>query len=79
MNFINYKHFLESKNIKLFDHEYRISYYKLLKYTQTNNMIGGGNTLSVLNSLNNKDSISLKNIVDILLSHNSHYILYFLN
>ena len=76
MNYINYKKFLDSKNIKLFDYEYRISYYKLLKYTQKDTMIGGGNTLSVLNSLNN--SLSCKTIVDILLSHNSHYILTYL-
>ena len=72
------KQILESNNIKLFDYEYRISYYELLKYTQTYDMKGGGNTLSTLNILKKK-SISLKNIVDILLSRNSHYILYFLN
>lgn len=71
MDFIEYKTLLNNNNIYLFDHEYRISYNKILNNNYINNkfinnfyknQMGGGQT-SYLN-----------NIVKISLSSNPQYL-----
>ena len=44
MNYSKFKKILESKDIVLFDHEYRISYYEITNYlkNKSNEMNGGG-------------------------------------
>ncbi len=48
MNYIDYVNYLKSKNIILFDHDYRISYHNINKYynINNNNQLGGGIFLS---------------------------------
>jgi hypothetical protein len=44
MNYSKFKKILESKDIVLFDHEYRISYYEITNYlkNKSKEMQGGG-------------------------------------
>lgn len=66
MNLIEYKQVLQDNNIKLFDHDIRISYFMLNKY-YNKEQIGGGNNIFC-----NKSTQEIKNIVDISLSPNFH-------
>jgi hypothetical protein len=63
MNYIEYVNYLKSKNIKMFDHDYRISYYNINKYIneESNNMTGGGNKMLIKN-YNNDELINIINI-----------------
>ena len=65
MELQEYKKYLNSKGIKLFDHEYRLSLYKLnLVNSFNNDQIGGGSILY------RKDSKTVKEIVNCSLSNN---------
>lgn len=68
MKYIDYVKYLKSKNIHLFDFDYRISYDNIIniynnKFNLQFNMSGGGN-----NILQKYDDIMLRNIVDVSLS-----------
>ena len=64
MKYIDYVKYLKSKNIHLFDFDYRISYNNIINVLSAKNiMIGGGN-----NVLQQYDDIMLRNIVDVALS-----------
>jgi hypothetical protein len=65
MKYIDYVKYLKSKNINLFDFDYRISYNNFIHVLNNKAkpyMIGGGNVL------NQYDDIMLRNIIDISLS-----------
>ena len=65
--FINY---LKSRNIILFDHDYRISYYNINNINNyTNNMTGGG-----LNILTNYNDEELATIINLSISEKSNYL-----
>ena len=66
MELLEYKKYLNSKGINLFDHEYRLSLYKLNLVNGLNSdQVGGG-----LNILNNKSTCKIKHIVNCSLSNN---------
>lgn len=70
---MEYKEFLElihKNNIKLFDHDKRISYYNIKKYKINNDQKGGGSI---------KYNNNFKNIIDISLSSNPHLLLSIIN
>ena len=77
MNFLKYKNFLESKNIILFDHEYRISYFNINNFNIkkiNNNMTGGGmNTL--YSKLKQLDDNSLLHYVKMSISSNPQHLI----
>ncbi len=52
MKYIDYVNYLKSKNIIMYDHDYRISYYNIKKYYNNGEQSGGGN-----NYLNNDDKL----------------------
>ena len=65
MNYPEFIKYLKSKNIILFDHDYRIAYNNINTYMinhSQNNMTGGGNRLKQY------DDIKLKHIIDTALS-----------
>ena len=66
MKFNYYKNILNEKNIYLFDHQYRISHYKLnlLSSNDNYNQTGGGKIIS------NKSKKELEQMLDLLLSNN---------
>lgn len=68
MIYSEYVKFLKSKNINLFDHEYRISYKYLFILRANKDQIGGGN---YLHSKSNKELLYLINITT---SQNPNYI-----
>ena len=70
MNYNEYLELLEKNNIKLFDHDKRISYHNIKNYNFTNNQKGGGYF---------KYNKNFKNIVDISLSSNPQLLLSLLN
>jgi hypothetical protein len=66
MKYIDYVNYLKSKNIIMYDHDYRISYYNIKKYYNNNvrsEMVGGGNKTFFMN-----DNDILSEIVSISLS-----------
>ena len=75
-DFIKY---LKSKNIILFDHDYRIAYNNINTYMITpqneitNNMVGGGNRIM------NYDDTTLKQIIDTALSPEPKKLYWFAN
>tara|TARA_Y100000590_G_C15733181_1_gene1017765 strand:- start:1808 stop:2020 length:213 start_codon:yes stop_codon:yes gene_type:complete len=70
MNYNEYLDLLDRNNIKLFDHDKRISYHNIKTYNLMINQKGGGNFKSYQN---------FKNIVDISLSSNPQLLLSLLN
>lgn len=75
MNYNEYLNLLNKNNIKLFDHDKRISYYNIKNYKITNNnQIGGGN-----NIFNTKNQNNLRNIINISLSSNPQLLLGIIN
>ena len=77
MKLVEYKNFLESRNIKLYDCQYRISYHKLLNQNSIyGEQTGGGSLIKKLNNLSNE---KIHSIVNLLLSSNNYYIGFFLN
>ena len=77
MNFLKYKKFLESKNIILFDHEYRISYFNINNFNIkkiNNNMIGGGQN-KMYSKLNCLDDNSLLHYVKMSISSNPQHLI----
>lgn len=77
MKFIKFKNFLESKNIILFDHEYRISYYEITNYIKNNNrniQKGGDIKLKNNNYLSTLTNEDLYAMVKISISSNPQYI-----
>ena len=70
MNYNEYLELLEINNIKLFDHDKRISYYNIKNYSLNINQKGGGNLKSYKN---------FKNIIDLSLSSNPQLLLSLLN
>lgn len=68
MDINNYKKILNEKGIKLFDYQYRLSFFKINLVTNNNynNQIGGGDKTL----LKNKNKDELKNIVYCSLSQN---------
>lgn len=81
MDLNNYKKILKAKGIKLFDYQYRLSFFKINLATNNNynfdNQIGGGNK----KILKNKNKKELINIVSYSLSKNVnlgyiHHLLY---
>ena len=73
MKYIDYINYLKSKNIIMFDHDYRISYGAIntyLPYTNMrNHMTGGGNMLARYNT------DELRNIINIATSANPQYLI----
>jgi hypothetical protein len=75
MKFIEFKNFLESKNIILFDHEYRISYYEITNYIKNNNIQKGGDAKSKHNNyLATLSKDDLHVMVKISISSNPQYL-----
>uniref|UniRef100_A0A6C0J5H7 Uncharacterized protein n=1 Tax=viral metagenome TaxID=1070528 RepID=A0A6C0J5H7_9ZZZZ len=70
MNYNNYVQSLKNKNILLFDHQYRLSYYKLNKIITFNNQTGGGNYNTNPKLFKNKSNEDLCNIINLSLSNN---------
>ena len=71
MNYNKYVQYLKDKNIILFDHQYRLSYYKLNKLLTYNNQKGGSGLNNKYNFLfHNKSNNEIINIIDSSLSHN---------
>ena len=70
MDYTNYINYLKSKNIILFDHDYRLSYYNI-NYYKDSNMTGGG-----INKLFNYTNNELLQIINISISSNPRYLLY---
>ncbi len=73
MDYIDYVNYLKSKNINLFDHDYRISYNNIMIYmkNRTNVMTGGGFFL------NKYDDGQLRMIINVATSHNPNYLYVF--
>jgi len=68
--------YLKSKNIILFDHDYRIAYNNINNYMISppiNNMVGGGNRIM------NYDDTTLKHIIDTALSPEPKKLYWFTN
>lgn len=68
--------YLKSKNIILFDHDYRIAYNNINNYMispQNENMIGGGNRIM------NYNDTTLKHIIDTALSPEPKKLYWFAN
>ena len=70
--------YLKSKNIILFDHDYRIAYnnintYMITPQNEITNMIGGGNRIM------NYDDTILKQIIDTALSPEPKKLYWFVN
>ena len=70
MDFNNYKKLLKSNGIKLFDHQYRLSYFKINLVMQNRIQNGGGKSKSKSNILKIKEKDKLFNIVSYSLSNN---------
>ena len=68
MIYSEYVKFLKSKDINLFDYEYRISYKYLFTLRQNKEQKGGGDYL------NNKDKKELLYLINITTSQNPNYI-----
>jgi hypothetical protein len=72
MEYISYVNYLKSKNIILFDHDYRLSYHNITNISNNdNNMTGGG-----LNKLVKYSDYELNMIINIAISNNPRYLLY---
>ncbi len=66
MKYIDYVNYLKSKNIIMYDHDYRISYYNIKKYYNNHlgsEMAGGGDKKILIN-----DNEDIEEIVSISLS-----------
>ena len=63
MDILKYKKLLKKNNIQLFDHELRISHYKINNTEQ----IGGGDSISLIHRLKKLDHATLVNIVTLSL------------
>jgi len=78
MKYSNFIKILNNKDIYLFDHEYRISYFNIVNNLNSNlnsnNQVGGGK----YNFLNNKSKDDLLLIINIANSSNPHNLFYFL-
>ncbi len=64
MKYTDYVNYLKSKNIIMYDHDYRISYYNIKKYYNNDlrtEMVGGGDILTT-------DEDKLSEILSISLS-----------
>lgn len=75
MNYISYIKYLKSKNIILFDHDYRLSYYNITNLSSSPdeiNMTGGG-----INKLIYYTDNELNTIINIAISNNPRYLLYY--
>lgn len=62
MKYIDYINYLKSKNIIMYDHDYRISYHNIKKYYNNDlvsEMIGGGRTNMFLNDDNLTEVLSI--------------------
>lgn len=70
MNYNEYLKLLERNNIKLFDHDKRISYHNIKNYSLNNNQKGGGDLKYYKN---------FKDIINISLSSNPQLLLSLLN
>ena len=60
MKYIDYVNYLKSKNIIMYDHDYRISYYNINKYYNNDllsEMVGGGNKKKFINNNENLEEI----------------------
>jgi len=78
MDFLEYKNYLIANNVKLFDHDYRISYKNMLSLNEvifSQNQVGGGNTIGeyyisplVIIKQNNNKLINL--LIDSLIDNN---------
>ncbi len=76
MDFLEYKKYLIANNVKLFDHDYRISYKNMLSLNEiifSQNQVGGGNTfgeyyispLVIIKQDNNKlINLLIDNLID---------------
>ena len=65
MNYIEFVNYVKSKNIILFDHDYRIAYYNINRFLPKNlNMTGGGENTSYIQLL-----------INLSLSQNPQYLL----
>jgi hypothetical protein len=70
MDYTKYVQYLKNKNIILFDHQYRLSYYKLNRLRNLNNQTGGGNYNNNYYLFKNKSNNDIINIINSSLSHN---------
>jgi len=84
MDYTKYVQYLKNKNIILFDHQYRLSYYKLNRLQNLNNQNGGGKYTTNYNSnliFKNKSNNDIINIINSSLSNNTklgylYYLIY---
>jgi hypothetical protein len=67
MNITEYKKILNKNNIKLFDHDIRLSYYIINNFYNKKMTGGGKNNIS---KFNNKSKLEIENIVNLSLSYN---------
>jgi hypothetical protein len=82
MNFVDYKNLIESKGIKLFDHEYRISYFEINNMSLTKNISNGSHNIQKGGSKENKvyrklkklDNDNFLNVILLSISSNPQYI-----
>ena len=76
MKYTEFMKYLKSKNIILFDHDYRIAYNNINTYMispPSHNMIGGGDRII------SYDDITLKHIIDTALSSEPRKLYWFVN
>jgi hypothetical protein len=72
MEYKDYIKYLKSKNIILFDHDYRISYNNIKIYYNINNLNNKNNLIGGGNNNNNND---INTIIKLSLSSNPQYLL----
>jgi hypothetical protein len=81
MDYTKYVQYLKNKNIILFDHQYRLSFYKLNRLQHLNNQNGGGKYTTNYNLFKNKSNNDIINIINSSLSNNTkigylYYLIY---
>lgn len=74
MNYIDYINYLKSKNIILFDHDYRVSYHNIKNYLVNNELTGGGNRSKM--AIENYSQDDLNMLITVSLSSNPQYLLF---
>ncbi len=81
IDLIKFKNILMSNKIDLFDHDLRISHYRLCNLFKNKNQIGGSNLITngIEKKLNNMSQLHLSHLVNSLLCKNEQKINWILN
>jgi hypothetical protein len=81
IDLIKFKNILISNQIELFDHDLRISHFRLCNLVKNKNQIGGSNLITngIEKKLNNMSQLHLSHLVNSLLCKNEQKINWILN